>query len=345
MSNIADVAKLARVSTATVSAVINGQNIVEARTRRRVLAAIEKLHYQPNLYASSLARRRTKLLGLIVSDVGNPFFAEIAQVAQREALARGYQIALAATDFSQQRLLEMVRQMIGLRVSGLAIMTSEMEPRVLEVLASHRVPTVFEDVGTVSEHVSNIRIDYEGGIFKAVKYLVDLGHRRILFVRSHPDAGGERRFLSLRLRSQAFQAAALHFRQAGLATEVVSCAGPGPQAGLQAAQKALAGRFAFTAALAIADPVALGVLRGLRLAGRRVPEDVSLIGFDNSYLCEYTEPTLSSVDVPRERLGRLVVDTLLRNVEAGEPGCELPIATELVLRDSTARWRPRRAAR
>lgn len=342
MANIADVAKLARVSTATVSAVVNGRDIVEARTRRRVQAAIEKLNYQPNLYASSLARRQQRLLGLIVSDIGNPFFAEIAQEVQREALARDYQLAFATTDFSAPRLLALVRQMVGLRVAGLAIMTSEMEPQVLEVLARHRVPTIFEDVGTAGELVSNIRIDYEGGIFMAVKYLADLGHRRILFVRSHPAAASERRFQSLWRRSQAFLAAARTLAPAGVRAEVVQCAGPGPQAGLQAAQRAIADGLRFTAAVAIADPVALGLLRGLRQAGRRVPEDVSVIGFDNSYLCDFTEPPLTSVDVPRVALARMAVETLIRNVEQQEPGKVLALPTRLFLRESTAPPRPRR---
>lgn len=336
MARIEDVAKMARVSSATVSAVINHQNTVEAKTKRRVLAAIKKLNYQPNLYASNLARRHTRLLGLVLSDIVNPFFAEIAQRVQREALARGYEVSLAATQFSREDLAAAVRRLIGMRVAGLAIMTTEMNAQVLDIIRSHRVPAIFEDVGTVSDTVSNIRIDYEGGIYKAVKYLVDLGHKQILFVRSYPDTSQKASdFLSICLRTQAFEGAIAQFQAEGVKAEVVTFPGEGPKAGLRAIQEAL-GRCSFTAAIAIADPVALGVLGGLHRWGLVVPRDVSLIGFDNSYLCEYLTPPLTSVNIPRDRLASMVVECLIRNVEQKEAGRTLQLETELIIRDSVA---------
>lgn len=347
MAKIYDVARLAKVSTATVSAVVNGQNRVDPKTKRRVLAAIKKLHYQPNLYASNLARGATRLLGLIVSDLVNPFFAEIAQSIRREAMTCGYEVSVASTQFSRYDLASAVKRMIGMRVAGLAIMTTEMNSQVLEILRSHRIPAVFEDVGTVSETISNIRIDYAGGIFKAVKYLVDLGHKRILYVRSYPDSEQhERDYLSIRLRTMAFQRAVRHFRPEGVLPEVITCPGPGPKAGLEAIHKAL-DQLQFTAAIAIADPVALGVLRGLQQRGLEVPRDVSLVGFDNSYLCEYLHPPLTSVNIPRDRLGKMVVECLVSNVERKEPGRELLLGTDLIVRESATRlresWRARGA--
>lgn len=336
VANIYQVAKAAKVSTATVSAVVNNQNVVEVKTRKRVLAAIKQLHYQPNLYASNLARGRVHLLGLIVSDIVNPFFGELAHVIQQEALARGYEVLLATTDFSSKRLIASLKQMIGMRVAGIAIMTSEMQAQVIEILRSHNAPTVFEDVGTADRHISNLRIDYEGGILKAVRYLVDLGHRNILFVKTYP-AGDQRgiNLLSIRRRSEAFQSATKSFKALGVSPQVVSCGGPGPAAGLGAIRKALS-ESRFTAVVAIADPPALGILRGLREAGLSIPLDVSVVGFDNSYLCEYLTPSLTSVNIPRGLVGRLVVETLLRMIENNEPGRELHVETELIVRGSTA---------
>jgi DNA-binding LacI/PurR family transcriptional regulator len=119
MANINDVAKLAGVSTATVSAVLNGQDIVKLQTRRRVMDAITKLNYHPNLYARSLARGRSALLGLIISDITNPFFADVAQVVQAEAKRCGYQVFISATQFSLELLKAAVKYMIGMRVDGL----------------------------------------------------------------------------------------------------------------------------------------------------------------------------------------------------------------------------------
>jgi LacI family transcriptional regulator len=336
LANISDVARKAKVSTATVSAVVNERGTVEPATKRRVLEAIKKLNYQPNLYATNLARGKTRTLGLVVSDIMNPFFAEIAQALRLEAQARRYEILLASTQFSQSELVSIIRRMIGMRVAGVAIMSTEMDARALEILQAHQMPAVFEDVGTVSETVSNIRIDYEGGIFKAVKYLVDLGHRRILYVRSHPDiAQKESAFLSICMRTAAFQKAVKLFKSAGLEADIVNCPGPGPIAGYQAIQRALKDS-AFTAVIAIADPVALGVLRGLHTNKIRVPNDVSLVGFDNSYLCEFLCPSLTSVNIPRLKLAQMVVDSLVRNVEEKEPGRELLLETELIVRESTA---------
>jgi len=335
--NIYDVAKLAKVSTATVSAVVNGQDKVEAGTRRRVQAAVKKLHYEPNLYASNLARGRTKLLGLIVSDVVNPFFSEIAQCIRQEAQTRNYEIALSSTQFSRADLVASVRRMIGLRVAGVAIMTTERSEQAVHLLRHYRLPAIFEDVGTVSHTISNVRIDYEGGIFRAVKYLVDLGHRRILFVRSYPTVSSEgTHFLSIRLRTQAFERAVLHFKPEGVQAFKVTCPGPGPKAGFQAMGEALS-RYEFTAAIAIADPVALGALRYLQQRGYSVPRDISLVGFDNSYLCDYLTPSLTSVNIPRDKLGRMVVEQLVRQVEEQAPGAALPLETELIVRESATR--------
>ncbi len=338
MASIYDVAKVARVSTATVSAVVNNQDKVEAKTRRRVLAAIKNLHYQPNLYARNLARGSTRMLGLIISDIVNPFFGEVTQAIKQEAAVLGYDVSLSSTQFSEQELMVAVKRMIGMRVAGLAIMTTEMNTQVLEVLRSSRTPAVFEDVGTAGETISNIRIDYEGGIFKAVKYLVDLGHKRILFIQTHPDsAPEENRLFSINLRTVAFQKVVNQFQAQGIKSEIVSFPGPGPKAGEQAIYKALDHSAKFTAVIAIADPVALGVLHGLHKRGLQVPNDVSVVGFDNSYICEYLNPPLTSVDIPRGKLGKMVADCLVSNVEGKVAGRELVLETDLVLRMSASR--------
>lgn len=331
MANIGDVARLAGVSTATVSAVLNGLDVVKPKTRRRVLDAIQKLDYQPNLYARSLARGRSAMLGLIISDIINPFFAEIAQVVQAEANRRGYQVFMSATQFSLARLQAAVRHMIGMRADGLVIMTTEMDDETLAIIRARRMPVIFEDAGTVERTISNLRIDYEGGIFKAVRCLVEMGHRRILYVENPPAPVDRSHLLSLRVREEAFVAAAKRFPD--VQTWNIAFPGPAFPAGIRAAAEALR-RFPFTGAVVNADPIALGFLRGLRREGCRVPEDFSVIGFDDSPGCEYTDPPLSSVSIPRELIGRVAVETLVRMIEEKEPGREVHIPTELVVRES-----------
>jgi LacI family transcriptional regulator len=338
MAKIGDVAKLAGVSTATVSAVINGVDTVKPKTKRRVQAAVEKLNYQPNLYARSLARGRSGMLGVIVSALDNRFFAEIAQIAETNALENGYQVLIASTQYSMDRLRSAVRQMIGMRVDGLIIMTSEFDPDVLEMLRARKVPVVFEDVGTVDPTTSNMRVDYEGGIQRALRTLVEMGHTRILFVQSHLDVAEWNQMLSIRLRAEAFRDAARQFPE----VEASFLDAPGVlfEAGQVAAAEAL-NRFQFTGVIANCDPIALGLLHGFRRAGLAVPADVSIIGFDDSPECEYTEPQLTSVRIPRDLIGRAAVETLRRMIENGQPGCEIRIPTELVMRESVARPRVR----
>ena len=342
MANIDDVAKLAGVSTATVSAVLNGQNIVKPQTLRRVKDAIRKLNYHPNLYARSLARGRSAMIGLIISDIINPFFADIAQVVQAEANQRGYQVFISATQFSLDRLKSAVRYMIGMRVDGLVIMTTEMEDEVLAAIRARKMPVIFEDVGTVDKTTSNLRIDYEGGVFSAVRCLVEMGHRDILYVENPPAPIDRNHLLSLRIREEAFARAAASFE--GIRTFRVAFPGAPFPAGIQAASVALR-EHPFTAAVVVADPIALGFLRGLRRCGCRVPEDVSVIGFDNSPGCEYTDPPLTSVAIPRDMVARLAVENLVAMIERNEPGREIHVATQLILRESVARPAQQRSAK
>lgn len=334
-AKIQDVARLADVSLSTVSAVINGKDIVSEETKLRVLEAVHRLGYQPSLYASNLARHHTRVLGLIVSNLVNPFFAETAQTFEKEAHRRGYQISLAATNFSPSRLRECVRQMLGMRVAGLAVLTSEFDEEAFALLKSSNTPSVFLDVGTPGPHVGNIRVDTKRGMFLAVRHLVELGHREILFVRNSQKDDQEPSLLSHRSRNQGFTAALRKYRAEKIRPLVVDCPGPGAHAGLEAIRKALRGEH-FTAVVAITDMVALGVYKGLNEAGLRVPQDVSVIGFDNTYLSEFMIPSLSTVDISKVVLSELAVEMLLQEAETDERGREVKIATDLIVRKSTA---------
>jgi DNA-binding LacI/PurR family transcriptional regulator len=334
-ATIEDVAKRAGVSLSTVSAVLNRLNVVKPDTRQRILAAIKQLKYHPNLYASNLARRRTRILGLIVSDIVNPFFAETARAIEREASARGYRVSLAATGFSPEQLRSWVSQMIATRVAGLAVMTSESDEEAMQVIRSQALPTVFLDVGVVSKTISNIRVDTRSGLFQSVCHLVELGHKQILFVRNSPIEAVQRDLLSHKLRHEGFSAAIRKFRSRGVEGTVIDHPGDGAMSGLQAIHQT-AGKLPFTAVVAINDSVAIGVYRGLDDAGYQIPNDVSVVGFDNTHLCEFLNPPLTTVNIPRDVLGQMVVSTLIKTAETQEPGQELVLGTELVVRKSTS---------
>ena len=329
-AKIGDVARLAGVSLGTVSAVLNGKGRVSDATRERVQAAIEELGYHPDLYASNLARRETRLLGVVVSNLQNPFFAETAQAMEDEALRHGYQISLMATNFSPAQHRAAVAQLLGARIAGLAVLTSEHDQAARQRVLASGVPAVFLDVGRPAGNLSVLRVDSRGGMRAAVEHLIALGHRDLLFLRNSQKAGGPP-LLSHRLRQQGFAAAIRACAVEGLQTHVLDTPGPGADAGEQAITSALHDGVRFTAAISITDTVAMGVYRGLQQHGLDVPREVSVVGFDNTFFSRFLHPPLTTVDVPRNELSRLAVEALL----AGAPGELIRLETRLILREST----------
>src|SRR6266513_2154647 len=183
--NLEQVAKRAGVSTATVSRVLNNQDLVKGKTRAKVLKAIEELRYHPNLHARHLAGGKSRTIGVIVSNMENPFFFDIYKTVEADAHARGFEVVMANTDYRTEQLVSSIRLMIGRRVAGLAAIVSEMDPALIEELNQSGVPVVFYDVGAPRQNISNIRVNYRRGIDKVIDYLYSLGHRKLGFVGHH----------------------------------------------------------------------------------------------------------------------------------------------------------------
>ncbi len=331
-AKIQDVARLAEVSLGTVSAVLNGKGRVSTATRDRVQAAIVQLNYRPDLYASNLARRNTQILGVIVSNLENPFFAETANAVEIEAERHGFQISLMATNFSPVRHRSSVERMLGARIAGLAVLTSEHDEQSRKLILASGIPSVFLDYGSPTESSATIRVDSGGGMRLAVEHLLALGHRDFLFVRnSHKGAGPP--LLSHRLRDEGFAAAVQDCNVPGVHAHAIDTEGPGADAGEKAIAQAL-GSIRFTAAVAVTDTVAMGMYRGLQARGLSIPKDVSVVGFDNTYFCRFLHPPLTTVDIPRTELSRAVLAALLRKGESCEE-LSSTLATSLIVRQST----------
>ena len=325
--NLDEVAKLAGVSAATVSRVLNNLDVVRDATRARVMRAVSELNYHPNLHARSLAGGKSRTIGMIASNLENPFFFDIFRTLEADSHAKGYEVVAAHTGYSPEQLVRSVRLMIGRRVAGLAVIVSEMAPDLIEELELSRIPTVFYDVGAAKRHISNIRVQYRHGIERLVEHLHGLGHKRLAFVGHHSLLGPTSE------REQAF-------------VETVSRVQPrpewrtvadqdGPEGGRRAMGELLNGGFHPTAVICVNDFTAIGVLRELRERGLRVPHDVSVTGFDNIQLSEYVYPALTTVHIPRDHIGHLVFQALVPDAEhAGASGREIIVEPELILRDS-----------
>jgi len=327
--NLQQVARRARVSTATVSRVLNNATIVKPSTRARVVKAIEELKYHPNLHARTLAGGKSRTIGVIVSNMENPFFFDIYKTIESDAHARGYEVVMANTDYRAEQLVTSVRLMIGRRVAGLAAIVSEMAADLIEELNHSRIPVMFYDVGAPRRNVSNIRVNYRRGIEKVVDYLHSLGHRRLGFIGHHSVLGP----INERMKAVADAVArvpALKLRTAADADTL--------EGGREATRALLATGFKPTAIICVNDVMAVGALRELRERGLRVPQDVSVTGFDNVKLSEFCYPALTTVHIPRERIGHIICEMLIPPEDGARAGeRDIVIDPELVLRDSTGR--------
>lgn len=323
-----EVARRAKVSTATVSRVLNSTGLVRETTRKRVLQAVKELKYYPNLHARTLAHGKSDVIGMIVSNIQNPFFVDIFVSLESAASQRGYQVLLEHTDYRSTRLVSSVRSMLGRRLAGLAVIVSEMEPSLMEELTHRGLPVVFYDVGRSTRNIQNIRVRYEVGVKRTVEYLYSLGHRRMAFAGHHAGLS------PLQVRRKTFLDTMETYADQVSHTTVETT--DSPSGGRQAVRLLLDRGFTPSAILCVNDYMAIGVLRELEERGLRVPQDVSVTGFDNIELSEFTHPTLTTVDIPRRVIGQMAFDALVLEAPAEQAfGAEIVIEPELVVRQST----------
>ena len=323
--SIKDVAVRAGVSIATVSHVLNGTRPTRQHTRDRVLHAVRELGYAQNQSARNLARGRSTLLGLLVSDVRNPFFPDVIAGFQDQALAHDMDALVLNTNYDPQRTLNSVRRLMGLQVPGVAILTSQIDPSVIDMLAERRIAAVYLDLGRVSQSISNIMLEYEQGIVDALEYLTQLGHRRIAYI------GGPILLKSAQRRKRAFLEAAARL---GLPGAQAIDADFTVKGGYFACSKLLAGRVP-TAILAGNDLTAIGILHRAYDGGLRVPVDLSVVGFDDILFAEYTQPALTTVSLPRNEIGKVAFQALWGMIsDIDQAGREFRVPTSLVIRQS-----------
>jgi LacI family transcriptional regulator len=329
--DIRSVAALAQVSIATVSRTINRVPSVDPKIAKRVWSAIEKLQYFPNTQARALVSGRTRLLGLIVSEITNPFFPELIQSFEEAAVGRGYEILIGSTNYDPKRVELCVRRMLERNVEGAAVMTFGIEQPMLEQLAARRLPLVFVDVRPERPFTTALVVDYQRGIREAVQHLAVMGHREIAFI------SGPLHVHSAHSRLQAFRKA---MREIGARTEdeLMVEGNHTADGGFEATQKLLARPHQPTAILCSNDMTALGALRAFQEKGLRVPEDISIIGFDDIHIAQYTAPPLTTIRMSCSTLAENAVDALLEHIENGDDRpvrTTRPITTYLVVRQTT----------
>jgi DNA-binding LacI/PurR family transcriptional regulator len=332
MPDIRTVASLAKVSIATVSRTINGSPLVSERLSKRVWQAIKQLNYFPNTHARTLVSGRSRLLGIIVENITNPFFPELIQSFEEIAVKNGYEILVSSSNGDPLVLTNCVRRMLERKVDGVAVMTFGEEEPVLDHLVHRNVPIVLAEFRLDDPKASTILLDYGTGIRAAVSHLMELGHRGIGFL------AGPHHLHSAVTRENDFRIA---MQAAGLAVQkkwVIECDHTlkGGVAGFAQLRKLPARP---TAVLCSNDMTAIGVLRAAYMEGLRVPQDLSVVGLDDIDFAEYTLPPLTTIRLSRADLARAAFDALRAQTEdPSNPRAarEFLVSTSLVVRGSTS---------
>ena len=318
------------MSTATVSRAINRVPTVDPQLAKRVWKVVDELGYYPNTQARALVSGRSRLFGLIVSEITNPFFPEIVQTFENLAVENNYEILLTSTVHDPKRMESSVRRMIERRVDGVAILTFGMEDTLLDHLRFRKVPLVFVDVGPNAPGIVNIRINYQNGIRQAVQHLAALRHTRIAFVT------GPLHLKSALARREAFKAS---MTEIGLSPDVIVVGDHRMEGGMSALVELNSLSNRPTAVLCSNDMTAIGVMREAYDHNIKIPDDLSVVGFDDIHLAEFTIPPLTTVQMSQKELAKIAFQALLNEVEC-EPLSherhEYKLTTSLVLRRSTA---------
>jgi DNA-binding LacI/PurR family transcriptional regulator len=327
MATIRDVAAKAGVSVATVSYVLNNSRKVRPETEQRVLWAAKELGYAPNVAARSLVIGRSSIVGLVLPDIGNPFFPEITKTFQEAAGMAGLETIVMNTNYDEQRTRNSVDRLMSLQVPGATFLTSQVAREVRELLAAKGIAAVYLDHGVSGPHMSSIALDYAHGIQAAVAHLIELGHKRIGFI------GGPVHGTSAQRRKQAFLDATA--QAPGVEVKVVESDFT-VQGGYFSCSKLL-NAFPATALMAANDLMAIGAMHWAYDRQIAVPAELSVIGFDDITFAQFTQPALTTVTVPRMDVGRLAFQALNALItDSDVPGREYEIKTSLVVRQTTA---------
>lgn len=329
MPTIYDVARSAGVSTSTVSHVLNGTRHVSEDTKLRVHQAMAELHYRPNSLARGLVRQETQTLALIVADNANPFFAELARGMEDHGFVAGYNVILCNSDRSTEKELAYLDMLIAKRVDGIVYTTMSTQLDQLRPLLNNQIPLVLFE--REFDEIDAVLLDNVHGGFTATQHLLDLGHRRIACICG-PDAK-TRSHARIRGYEQALTAAGV-----SIDPELIQAGDWTCESGQKCAQQLLDLPVRPTAIFACNDLMAIGALTLLRERGVRVPEDVSVIGFDNIGFGAFTTPPLTTLATPITAIGQRLAQLLLGRISGQLPPEPQRIVVEgqIVVRGSTA---------
>jgi LacI family transcriptional regulator len=327
--NIRQIAKLAGVSNATVSRVINGSSLVTPETTQRIQKIIQDLNFVPNRSAAHFKHGKSQIYGIIVPDLTNPFFMEMVKNFEELLVENSLELLVANTDFHPSRTQRSIQRMLLRRVDGLALLTSEHEAAALESLVQNRIPVVTTDHYRTAPGISDIMVDFRNGMWQLIAHLKDLGHRYVGFI------GGSEGLATSRTRRESFLDAVVKCGMSSQDGWIVP--GDFKVSGGVAGMKAILEQKEIpTAVITANDLTAIGALRMVRQSGLRVPEDISVAGCDDIEMADIVYPPLTTLRISRTQYAQMLFDALQFSAQdLTQPGKVFALPMKLVVREST----------
>ena len=325
---LADVARRANVSTATVSRCLNAPDQVVSETRARVLKAVRELGYAPNFGARALAAKHTNTVGAVIPTMENAVFARGLQAFQEELGRHGKTLLVASSAYDSDLEDEQVRALVARGADGLLLIGYDRSPELYAFLARRNVPTLVSWSFVANHAQPAVGFDNRAAMMELARIVLQRGHRRIACI-SAPRATNDR----ARGRVQGILDA---MRAAGQAADDLKIVETpyGIENGERAFREVMEAAPETTAVMCVNDVLAIGALRAARHMGLRVPEDVSVTGFDDIEIAQLAEPPLTTVHVPHRDMGRRAAQTLIDMLRAGKAGESMALPTDIRLRQS-----------
>ncbi len=330
--SIKDIARAANVSHPTVSRALSHSPLVKGETAERIRQIAASLGYRPSAIARSLATKKTKTIGVVVTSIADPFIADVVSGIEETANDHGYSVFLANSNANPDREVKVVHSFHERRVDGIIVTASRVGALYVPLLSQLKVPIVLinnQHPDEPDEFIYSVMIDNIKASTQVMKHLLGLGHRRIAYIGDQAGFQSDtERFAGYR---QALACAGYPFLP-----ELVVHGDGKPEGGRQAMEKLLALPTPPTAVFCYNDMSALGALRALYAHGINVPDDISLVGFDDLSIASYISPLLTTVGQPKQQMGRMAMETMLKLISGVDTKANIKVEGELIIRESTA---------
>lgn len=306
--NIKEIAKLAGVSKATVSRVLNDSTLVTEGTRKKVLGIIKRVDYLPNYLARSLKIKETKTIGVIVPDIGNPFYFEVLRGIEKVLDKKGFNIMLCNSDYNDEKELRYIYLLASKKVDGIIVAPCSEKSNGIKNLFTWKIPFVIFDIPQTKLNTNSILVDHSQCSYMATGYLIESGHKNIVVIDAFRPPGTKSKFVLGYCK-------ALNKYNISIKPEFIQEASPDIVGGYKTIKKLITEKISFTGVITICDLAAVGVYKAVNKFNLKIPDDISVVGNDDIPLAKYLNPPLTTIRQPKYLLGYKSAQLLLSQIQ------------------------------